>query len=169
LRERKQPPDGRDWRYELKLDGFRAIGRKVGRSTQLWSRDQKDFTRRFPRVVRGIAEHPAILCRRAKSQRSMKTENPRSPCFRASAGPQAIVDYAVDLPMLCGNVRLWPLDERREQHRDVVQSLPDTVRYSEMFKVRLSELMLAVRKHQFDGMVAKGDGTQYLSAGDAGV
>jgi ATP-dependent DNA ligase len=28
----ERPPDGREWRYELKLDGFRAIGRKAGRS-----------------------------------------------------------------------------------------------------------------------------------------
>jgi bifunctional non-homologous end joining protein LigD len=50
------PPEGPDWRYELKLDGFRAIGRKSGRSAQLWSRNQKDFSRRFPTVLKGIAE-----------------------------------------------------------------------------------------------------------------
>jgi ATP-dependent DNA ligase len=49
-------PEDREWRYELKLDGFRAIGRKSGRSAQLWSRNQKDFTRRFPDVVKGIAD-----------------------------------------------------------------------------------------------------------------
>jgi ATP-dependent DNA ligase len=32
----ERPPEGREWRYELKLDGFRAIGRKSGRSAQLW-------------------------------------------------------------------------------------------------------------------------------------
>jgi ATP dependent DNA ligase domain len=46
----ERPPEGPEWRYELKLDGFRAIGRKSGRSAQLWSRNQKDFTRRFPDV-----------------------------------------------------------------------------------------------------------------------
>jgi bifunctional non-homologous end joining protein LigD len=53
------PPEGHEWRYELKLDGFRAIGRKSGRSAQLWSRNQKDFTRRFPDVVKGIAGLPS--------------------------------------------------------------------------------------------------------------
>jgi ATP-dependent DNA ligase len=48
----ERPPEGSEWRYELKLDGFQAIGRKSGRSAQLWSRNQKDFTRRFPAVVR---------------------------------------------------------------------------------------------------------------------
>jgi bifunctional non-homologous end joining protein LigD len=55
----ERPPEGREWRYELKLDGFRAIGRKSGRSAQLWSRNQKDFARRFPNVVRGTAELPS--------------------------------------------------------------------------------------------------------------
>jgi ATP-dependent DNA ligase len=54
----ERPPKGRDWRYELKLDGFRAIGRKSGRSTQLWSRNQKDFTHRLPGVVKGITNLP---------------------------------------------------------------------------------------------------------------
>jgi bifunctional non-homologous end joining protein LigD len=54
----ERPPEGREWSYELKLDGFRAIGRKSGRSAQLWSRNQKDFTCRFPAVVKGIAQLP---------------------------------------------------------------------------------------------------------------
>src|SRR5215831_9260693 len=47
-------PEGPEWRYELKLDGFRAIGRKAGRTAQLWSRNQKNFARRFPTVVKAL-------------------------------------------------------------------------------------------------------------------
>jgi len=49
------PSDGREWRNEPKLDGFRAIGHESGRSAPLWPRNQKDFTRRFSAVVKGIA------------------------------------------------------------------------------------------------------------------
>jgi hypothetical protein len=28
----ESPPEGRQWQYELKLDGFRALGRKFGRN-----------------------------------------------------------------------------------------------------------------------------------------
>jgi ATP-dependent DNA ligase len=52
------PPEGHQWQYELKLDGFRAIGRKSGRSTQLWSRNHKDFVRRFPGVASALLELP---------------------------------------------------------------------------------------------------------------
>ena len=31
---------------------------QAGRSVQLWSRNQNDFTRRFPSVVKGIADLP---------------------------------------------------------------------------------------------------------------
>jgi bifunctional non-homologous end joining protein LigD len=42
----------------LELDGFRAIGRKAGRTAQLWSRNQKNFARPFPDVVKALAELP---------------------------------------------------------------------------------------------------------------
>jgi hypothetical protein len=35
---------------------FSSGGCHSGRRTQLWSRNQKDFTRRFPGVVKGIAD-----------------------------------------------------------------------------------------------------------------
>src|ERR1700740_264591 len=55
----ERPPKGPQWRYELKLDGFRAIGRKSDRSAQLGSRNQKDFTRRFGAVAKGLAALPS--------------------------------------------------------------------------------------------------------------
>jgi bifunctional non-homologous end joining protein LigD len=54
----EQLPEGEEWRYELKLDGYRALAAKSENRTQLWSRNQKDFTRRFPSVAKGISELP---------------------------------------------------------------------------------------------------------------
>jgi ATP dependent DNA ligase-like protein len=51
-------PEGHDWQYELKLDGFRAVGGKSGRSVQLWSRNHKDFSRRFPELLSALQELP---------------------------------------------------------------------------------------------------------------
>jgi bifunctional non-homologous end joining protein LigD len=41
-------PEGEDWEYELKLDGYGAIAIKTGRTVQLRSRNDKDFSARFP-------------------------------------------------------------------------------------------------------------------------
>jgi ATP-dependent DNA ligase len=53
------PPEGQRWHYELmnlKLDGFRAIGRKSGQNTHLWSRNHEDLSRGFPIVARGYLQ-----------------------------------------------------------------------------------------------------------------
>jgi bifunctional non-homologous end joining protein LigD len=149
-------PDGPEWRYELKLDGFRAIGRKSGRNAQLWSRNQKDFTRRFPDVVKSIAELPSSTVIDGK----IVALDAGKPSFNllqgCGGGASAIVLYAFDLLMWQGkDVRLWPLEDRREELREIVSQLPDTIRYSKTFKVPLSELVRAVREHQLEGVVAK--------------
>jgi bifunctional non-homologous end joining protein LigD len=72
--------------------------------------------------------------------------------------------YAFDLLMLRGkDVRLWPLEERREQLHDIARRLPDGIRYSETFAVPLSELIDAMRQHQLEGIVAKRIGSPYRS------
>ena len=154
------PPEGREWRYELKLDGFRAIGRKSGRSAQLWSRNQKDFTRRFPELVKGIAGLPDDTIIDGEIVALDETGKSSFNLLQGFGNPQAIVLYAFDLLMLEGkDVRLWPLHHRRERLREIglreiVAPLPDAIRYSETFDVRLSELVRAVRLHQLEGIVA---------------
>ena len=91
-----------DWRYELNLDSFRAIGRKPGRSARLWSRNEKDFNRRFPEAVKGIAELPSdsvidgeIVALDEVGKRSFNV-------LQRFGNASAIVVYALDLLMLRG-------------------------------------------------------------------
>jgi ATP-dependent DNA ligase len=53
----ERPPEVANGVTSVKLDGFSAIDRKSGRSARLWSRIQKDFTRRFPDVKCTIERH----------------------------------------------------------------------------------------------------------------
>jgi bifunctional non-homologous end joining protein LigD len=49
-------PDNRaQYEYGLKLDGYRAIGFKTSGRVFLRSRNDKDFTNRYPTVVKGLA------------------------------------------------------------------------------------------------------------------
>jgi bifunctional non-homologous end joining protein LigD len=47
-------PTGSQWEYELKLDGYRAIGLKARGRVQLLSRNGKDFTQRFRALARAL-------------------------------------------------------------------------------------------------------------------
>src|SRR5512134_2705510 len=52
------PPEGPEWLFELKLDGYRALAIKTGRKVQLRSRNDNDFTGKYPLVANGLAALP---------------------------------------------------------------------------------------------------------------
>src|SRR5258707_746114 len=52
-------PEGSDWTYEVKLDGYRAIGVKSSRETILYSRTRKNFNKRFPQIADALCDLPA--------------------------------------------------------------------------------------------------------------
>jgi ATP-dependent DNA ligase len=54
----KELPEGPVWEYELKLDGYRALGLKSGGRARLFSHNGKDFSARFPSVTRALDSLP---------------------------------------------------------------------------------------------------------------
>src|ERR1041385_5078810 len=51
-------PTGKQWLYELKLDGYRAIAFKRNGSVSLRSRNDNDFNGRYPAVVKALRQLP---------------------------------------------------------------------------------------------------------------
>ena len=51
-------PEGSDWAYELKLDGYRAIAYKSGKKVFLRSRNDKDFALRYTSITNALKELP---------------------------------------------------------------------------------------------------------------
>ena len=51
-------PEGPAWSVELKLDGYRALVIKTGGMVQLRSRNNKDFSSRYPAVMKALAAMP---------------------------------------------------------------------------------------------------------------
>jgi len=51
-------PEGSDRVYEVKLDGYRAIGVKSSRNDP-YSRNHKNFNKRFPQIAEALGDLPA--------------------------------------------------------------------------------------------------------------
>jgi ATP dependent DNA ligase domain len=52
-------PEGAGWTYELKLDGYRALGIKAGNEVRLRSRnDDKDFNRKYSAIAKALSALP---------------------------------------------------------------------------------------------------------------
>src|SRR6266404_8517054 len=50
--------DGPQWVYEIKLDGYRAIAVKSGRTVNLYSRRKKSFNSQYPYIVEALNDLP---------------------------------------------------------------------------------------------------------------
>jgi len=46
--------------YELKLDGYRALGIKTGGEVRLRSRNDKDFNRKYPGIAKALTALAAL-------------------------------------------------------------------------------------------------------------
>src|SRR5258708_36421877 len=52
-------PEGSEWTYEVKLDGYRAIGVRTSSEAILYSRNHKNFNKRFPQIADALVDLPA--------------------------------------------------------------------------------------------------------------
>src|SRR5689334_631095 len=50
----KEAPKGNQWLHELKFDGYRLLCHLQRGKVRLWTRNQKDWTDKFPNVVKAL-------------------------------------------------------------------------------------------------------------------
>jgi len=164
--------DSPEWEYELKLDGYRAIGFKTGGKAYLRSRNNKDFNARYPAIAKALQKLPAETVIDGEVVALDPSGRPSFNSLQNSASSaQPIYFYAFDLLVLAGcDVRSQPLTARRELLRtNVLPKLGEPIRYSPDLEATLPDLIQSVRDQHFEGLVAKRKDSPYESGHRSGA
>ena len=151
-------PEGPDWEYEIKFDGYRALGIKSGGCVRLASRNGNDFSARFPSVANAFSNLPDDSIVDGEIVALDETGRPSFNVlqnYKHAATPLQF--YVFDLLHLAGkNFRDRPLDERRESLRaKVMPQMQGEIRLSETFDATAAEIVAAVKKQGLEGVIAK--------------
>jgi bifunctional non-homologous end joining protein LigD len=167
-------PEGNEWLYEVKLDGYRCLAGKGKHQVTLWSRRENLFTKQFPRI--------AQVCEGLKPDTLFDGEivaldgNGR-PSFNLlqhhPSKASAIHYYAFDLLIYRGKSLLSiSLEQRRELLAEAVGNIASNdgpVRLSEVFTSDPVDLIAAAKDLGFEGIVAKRKDSVYESGKRTGA
>jgi bifunctional non-homologous end joining protein LigD len=165
-------PEGSRWGYELKLDGYRALGIKTSGMVHLRSRNDKDFAARYPSIAKALASLPDETIIDGEVVALDDSGRPSFNILQNSGSARtAVFFYVFDLLMLAGrDVMSEPLTARRKLLEDqVLTRLDAPVRYSPQFQAPLQDLAESVRKQGLEGLIAKRLDSRYESGQRSGA
>ena len=161
----RELPEGDDWLYEVKLDGYRALVMKSGDRVQIRSRNNKDLTGAYAGVAAAglrLAARSAVI-----DGEIVAVDGNGHPSFQAlqnrgSHPHHTIAFYAFDLLHLDGkDLTRLPLEERKRRLAPVAQgsglllsvSLPGTA----------EQVTAVVREAGLEGVIAKRRSSTYTA------
>jgi bifunctional non-homologous end joining protein LigD len=152
-------PEGDQWQYEVKWDGYRGVSIINGGKVQLISRNEKDLSKRFPVIVDVLKKLP--MKNAALDGEIVVLDEEGKPSFQDLQyfEPKLAVRlfyYAFDLLHLNGeDLRHRKLAERRELLEQLLSAPPAHIRFSSTLEGTPEQLIPIIREQGLEGIVAK--------------
>jgi bifunctional non-homologous end joining protein LigD len=156
-------PSDEGWLFEVKWDGFRAIGRVSGGEATLTSRNGNDLSGRFANVARELPKALKTTDAVLDGEVCALDEQGRSSFSAMQQGEPGtpIVYYVFDLLEVEGQAICdRPLAERRARLEKLLDRRNRTIRLSETFDDG-EALLQAARDQGLEGVIAKRADSRY--------
>jgi len=151
-------PEGPDWLYELKLDGYRALALKSSGRVHLRSRNDNDFSSRFAPITRALERMPNESIIDGEVVALDQSGKPAFNLLQNHGSSKApIVFYAFDLLMLRGKdlTRERLATRRQLLLNEGLADLNEPIRLSPVFEVPLPDLVRSVKAQGLEGVIGK--------------
>jgi bifunctional non-homologous end joining protein LigD len=163
-------PEGGEWQYEIKLDGYRALAIKDRGQARLLSRRNNRLNDRFPTIAEAIEslEDGVVV-----DGEVVALDAVGRPSFNLlqhhKENSHAIVFYAFDVLAYRGrDVRSLPLTERRQLLTEIFANLTEPFRLSMPVDAKPADIIAAIRANGLEGIVAKRANSRYESGERSG-
>lgn len=157
-------PEGEEWTYELKLDGYRALLFKDGARVSLRSRNDKDLAMMYPTIVAnggGLKAKQAIVDGEIVAVDQLGRPSFQALQHRGSHPKHTVVFYAFDLPYVDGiDLMKAPLEERRAKLLEITTG--SRVLFSQTLPGAAADVVSAVQAAGLEGVIAKRKGSHYV-------
>ena len=156
-------PEGPDWLYELKLDGYRALAIKSGGRVQLRSRNDKDFNTQYPGLVEALGSMPDETVLDGEVVALDEEGRPSFNALQSRGLGEPLHFFIFDVLVLKGrDVTAEPLTKRRELlEEQVFPEVDEPIRYSPALDASLGDLIRSVKAQGLEGLVAKRRDSKY--------
>jgi bifunctional non-homologous end joining protein LigD len=151
-------PEGDEWLYEPKLDGYRALVLKDGNRVQILSRNEKDLTKMYPAVAAaaaGLKAAQTVIDGEIVALSEAGRPSFQALQHRGSHPKHQIVFYAFDVLNVEGrDLTSEPLTARRAQLAQIVRN-DQTIRRSLELPGSAAEITQVLRAAGIEGVIAK--------------
>jgi ATP-dependent DNA ligase len=170
----KNLPEGPDWLYEIKLDGYRSIAARDSTGVTLWSRRANSFTDQFPHIAQACEKLPLDT---VVDGEIVALDQTRRTSFNLlqhhRSGAAAIKFYIFDLLAVQGkDLQKVQLMQRREALQKLMKPFAgkdSRIAISEIMHTAPQELIRVVKEFGLEGIVAKHKDSLYESGKRTGA
>src|SRR5258708_31809722 len=172
LLRKEKLPEGAEWLYEIKLDGYRAIAFKSAGKIHLRSRNDNDFSLRYPGIIKALASLPNET---VIDGEVVALDDCGKPSFNTlqnyGSSEAPVYFYVFDVLVLNDrDVMAEPLVARRKLiEKHILPKLKDPIRYSPELLASLPDLVHSVKAQGLEGLVAKRRDSRYETGQRSGM
>ena len=156
-------PEGPQWLYEIKLDGYRAIAVKSSGKLNLFSRRRNSFNSQYSLVFDALADLPDNTVIDGEVVALNESGRPDFNLLQHYRAEASRIHYFVFDLLVYNNRDLTqlPLIERRQIMKSVLKLESPRIRITDYFEASAEDMLSAARGQGLEGVIAKRRDSRY--------
>ena len=156
----EEPPEGDEWAFEMKYDGYRLIVTAAGQNVKIYTRSGQDWSDKFPSLrsaIQGLYLTPVVIDGEAVVlNKKGISDFPALVAALQSNRNGSIVFVAFDLLINDGeDIRKLPYLERKKRLKLLIPHSNERVRYGEHVESGGATMFKSVTAAGGEGIIAK--------------